>query len=437
MDQWDVVIVGARCAGSSLAAHLAGAGLRVCVLDRSRFPSDTPSTHGIQPCGVQALDRLGVLDRVSETTMPIENAVVALGAARIYIEDSRSILGAPMLNVRRSTLDQILVENAVDAGAELRTQTNVSGLLHDNDRVCGVRTTTGDITARLVIGADGYRSTVARLVAAPEYAVTPAGRIFAWAYLDGVPRPAAGPATVWLGKPRSHGFLASPTDAGMFMAAITVDPDLKGSLLADREAFYRAAFHEWPELNAIIESGRVVGPVRIMSPRPGYFRRSAGPGWALVGDAGHFKDPTTGQGISDALRQTEQLAAAITQGLSGNQPLDQLIERWWRWRDKDAWPMYWFAHDLGAVGPTPAIVGEVQRRIAADPRLTQRLIRVLNHELPPSSLTPVSVLSRALLTTLRHNTGRRRVVLHEARGLVRDELARQRRRFGAPALNVG
>src|SRR6266567_662430 len=102
--RFDVVIVGARCAGAPLAILLARAGLRVCVLDRSRFPSDTPSTHGIQPAGVRMLDDLGVGARLRRITPPIDNAVVALSQSRIEYRGITALLGSPMLNVRRISL---------------------------------------------------------------------------------------------------------------------------------------------------------------------------------------------------------------------------------------------------------------------------------------------------------------------------------------------
>src|SRR5438067_10087901 len=123
--RFDVVIVGARCAGAPLAVLLARAGLRVCLLDRSRFPSDTPSTHGIQPAGVRVLDDLGVGTRLREISPPIDDAVVALGRSRIEYRGITALLGSPMLNVRRMSLDALLVEAAAEAGASDMTQTTV------------------------------------------------------------------------------------------------------------------------------------------------------------------------------------------------------------------------------------------------------------------------------------------------------------------------
>jgi menaquinone-9 beta-reductase len=146
---YDAIVVGARCAGSPLATMLARAGLSVCLLDRASFPSDTPSTHGIQPPGVKVLDRLGVLEELLKTTTPVENGLIAFNELRVEAHGVSRVLGAPMLNVRRLTLDAVLLEAAVAAGAEARTGTNVTGLLREGGRVVGVETCAGDLRRRL------------------------------------------------------------------------------------------------------------------------------------------------------------------------------------------------------------------------------------------------------------------------------------------------
>ena len=435
-EHFDVIIVGARCAGSPLATLLSRAGMRVCVVDRAGFPSDTPSTHGVQPSGVTILDQLGVLEPLLKVAPAIERGMVQMDDVRIEVGGLSELVGAPMVNARRVTLDAILLDGAAAAGAEVRTRTAVTSLLEDGGRVVGVETTAGELRAPLVVGADGARSTVARLVGAAEYHRTPPGGIFLWAYLEGVPAENDG---LWLGKIGDHGFLASPTDSGLFMAAVVLPMDRREELRRDRETAHAAALTHWPELEASLAGARQVGPIRMMSRWHGFFRESAGPGWVLVGDAGHFKDPTPGQGISDALRQAVELAAAIEQALGGAASADQPLHDWWAWRDRDAWEMYWFAHDMGAPGPTPLVVREIQRRIAADPQLTEGLLRVLNHDLAPSkAFTPALALaatSKALLTS----RGQRRVVLREARTILANQLrrrargpARRRHRHHAP-----
>src|SRR5947208_9519639 len=211
-EQFDVAIVGARCAGSPLAALLAGRGLRVCVVDGALFPSETLSTHVIQPCGVAALRRLGVLDSLlAAGAVPLTRFTLVAGDARIDadLEDEAEAFGAPGLCVRRVTLDELLVRAAAAAGAEVRTGEKVCSLLQDNGRVEGVETARGALRARLVVGADGRRSTVAALVGAGEYHVAPPGRLFAWAYFEGVTDPEP---RLRLGRLGALAFLASPTD---------------------------------------------------------------------------------------------------------------------------------------------------------------------------------------------------------------------------------
>jgi 2-polyprenyl-6-methoxyphenol hydroxylase-like FAD-dependent oxidoreductase len=422
---FDVIVVGARCAGSPLATLLARAGLRVCLLDRARFPSDTPSTHGVQPSGVRILERLGVLERLLEVATPIERGTIALDEARIEVDAISERLGAPMLNVRRIVLDAVLLEAAGAAGADVRTCTAVTGLLEEDGRVVGVATSAGGLRARLVVGADGARSTVAGLVGATEYHRTPPGRIFAWAYFDGADAP---DDKVWLGSIGDHAFLASPTDAGLFMAAVTFAQDRRDELRGDRAAAHGAALTGWPDLDACLATAARVGPVRMMSRWHGYFRRSAGAGWVLVGDAGHFKDPTPGQGISDALRQTAALAPAIVDALGGTRRPDDVLHDWWRWRDRDAREMYWFAHDMGSPGRTPPLRAELRRRVAADPEFAYGLLRVLNHELAPSALFTPSLALAVTAQALRTGREDRGAVLREAVSLVATDVLRRARR---------
>jgi menaquinone-9 beta-reductase len=422
-ESFDVIVVGARCAGAPLATMLARDGLRVCLVDKDRFPSDTLSTHGIQPTGVQVLERIGILDSLLELAPPILRLRMVFDDDAAPVSDVVAITGAPGLSLRRITLDEILVKAAAEAGAEVRTQTTVTGLLMDSNRVAGITTTSGELRAPLVVGADGARSTVAKLVGAREYHPTPNGRVFMWAYYEADPTN----GEMWIGKIGDHTYLGLPTDSGLTLIGICPSIGRRDEVRADREAVYEAGLRAWPELHAGVEGARRDGPVRTMANLRGFFRASAGPGWALVGDAGHFKDPTPGQGIADALRQSEKLAAAIKCAHAGGpDKADQILRDWWRWRDEDAWEMYWFAHDIGVAGPTPALQREAQRRIAADPELTTAMVRVLNHELRPSEAFTPSFAVGAMAQALRDGRGRRQAIMREATMTAVNELRRWR-----------
>ncbi|MDX6649123.1 MAG: hypothetical protein QOJ97_1074 [Solirubrobacteraceae bacterium] len=428
-ESFDVIVVGARCAGAPLATMLARAGVRVCVVDKDRFPSDTLSTHAIQPAGVQVLERLGVLDALLKVAPPMLRGRMVFDDGVAVIDDVVAITGAPVLSVRRVTLDEVLVKAAVEAGAQVRTQTAVTGLLMDRGRVAGVRHNGGELRATFVVGADGTRSSVAKMIGAREYHRTANGRVFMWAYYEADPTN----GEMWIGKIADHAYLVTPTDNGLCLVAACPSIDRRDEVRADRDAVYEAGVRAWPELHEGVVGARREGPVHTMANMHGFFRVSAGPGWALVGDAGHFKDPTPGQGIADALRQSEKLAAAIERALGGGSGTpDRVLHDWWRWRDEDGWEMYWFAHDMGAAGPTPPLLRQAQRRIAADPELTAAAVRIFNHDLRPSQVFTSAFSLRTMAQALRRGRGQRRAILREARTIAINE-AHRRRAAGRPA----
>lgn len=416
--EYDVVVVGARCAGSSLATLLAQAGLRVCLVDRARFPSDTPSTHFIQPKGVSELERLGVLTKLRELAPGVEAIRLRFGDLTVEQSGGVARLGAPGICVRRRTLDAVLLEAAEQAGADVLAGTPVTGLVTAGGRVAGVSTPSREIRAALVVGADGASSTVGSLVGANDYHVTEPTRMFLWGYFGGARLP-EGPAAIWIGKVGATGFLGCPTDSGLYMAGLTIDIDQRREVLADRERSFRERISCWPELADIVRDAERVGPLHAMTKWRGFLRQSAGPGWALVGDAGHFKDPTPGQGISDAFRQSVRLADVIIAALpEGQQRLDAAVNDWWRWRDDDAWQMYWFAADLGAAGESGLVAQQIQRQLVRNPMLTERFVRIINHDVDPAALVSNSLAVRAVLAALRRHPKQWRNVVAEAREII-------------------
>src|SRR5437016_8221155 len=171
-DRFDVVVVGARCAGSPLATFLKRAGLSVCVVDQAEFPSDTLSTHMFQLSGIEILQKLGVFEKVlaSSGSPPITDCYMKFedvnlsGPPRLRANDPP----VPMLCVRRISLDVHLVDAAKSAGVEMRLHHRVTGLIEKHGRVAGVRVIdrggrVSTIEADLVVGADGRLSTIARL----------------------------------------------------------------------------------------------------------------------------------------------------------------------------------------------------------------------------------------------------------------------------------
>lgn len=425
-EQFDVVVVGARCAGSPLAAMLARRGLRVCLIDRAEFPSETLSTHVIQPCGVAVLGRLGVLDAaLAAGAAPLTRLTLVTHDVRLDAEFDVERFGAPGLCIRRIALDHLLVEAAASAGAEVRTGTRATALIQEDGRVDGVETDQGALRARLVVGADGRRSTVAHLTGAAEYHVAPPGRMFAWAYFEGVADPEARLRFARLGD---LAFVACPTDSGLYMAAVCPSWGDRNTFLADRESNFTAGVRVWPELADLLAGATRIGPIRVMTDWHGYFREAAGPGWALVGDAGNFKDPAPAQGIADALRQAEHLANAVETGLGGAAGIDDELRRWWRWRDQDADEMHWFATDMGAAGASPPLATQLIRDIAGDDHATDQLLSILNHDTRPSQLFTPRRLGGAAVRVARHRPRQIPAMIKEMATAVRNQVRRARGR---------
>jgi 2-polyprenyl-6-methoxyphenol hydroxylase-like FAD-dependent oxidoreductase len=434
VESFDVIVVGARCAGSPLATALAQRGLRTCVLDRSQFPSETLSTHVIQPQGVAVLDRLGVLDDVlAAGAVSLSRFSLVTDDAQIDAAIDPEEFGGPALCIRRITLDNVLVEAAGAAGADVRTGTAVRGLLREGDRVVGVETDGGSLRARLVAGADGRRSTVADQAGAAEYFRAPAGRMFAWAYFEGVP----GDGQLRLGSRGELNFVASPTDAGLYLAAVCPSLGAKDAFLAERESSYMEGLEAWPELAGLLAGASRVGPIRVMASWHGYFREAAGPGWVLLGDAGNFKDPSPAQGIADALRQAERLAEAIETGLNGTGDIDGELRRWWRWRDDDGFEMHWFATDMGAPGAPRQLAAQFMRDIAADEGMTRGFLRVLNHEVSPSRFFTLPRGVRAIARAARQRPVQIPTLAREVIVELRNQVDRSRQRSRAPSGGTG
>lgn len=429
--KFDVVIVGARCAGSPLAALLARQGVRVALIERAKFPRDTLSTHIFEAPGINLLTRLGVQDRVHATgAEPIRQLDLRQDefAATVEPRLRPGDIGGAM-SVRRFLLDPILAEAAQDAGAVVMMETAVTGLVQ-NGRVTGVRVSAGgserEFSARLVVGADGRNSTVAKLIGARKYHVVPSERFLYWGFFEGAD-PGPIPELVfhhWDGRV----VVACPADSGLYQVIVIPDHRLLPQFRADLERAFmdqaRACAPVAEKLVGARRVGKLLGIVRWQS----FFRESAGPGWALVGDAGQFKDPTPGQGMTDAFRQAEAMAPAIAAHIGGsNAELDRAMAKWARWRDRDAFEHHWMACDLGAAGRGPIVVPTMMRRLERSGKL-DRFADLLQHRTLPSRVFSPPLLLSSAATMLARKDCPRPAILREVRQLVMTDARRKRLR---------
>lgn len=350
---YDAIIVGARCAGSPTAMLLARKGYRVLLVDRATFPSDTVSTHIVQPLAASALSRWGLLDRLSATgSPPIDTYTYDFGP--FTLTGAPGTTEAPLAYCpRRTILDKLLVDAAVGAGAEIREGFTVEQVLIEGGRVVGIKghSKGGDSVterANVVIGADGRHSLVAEAVRPEQYHEKPPLLAAYYTYWSGLPM--NGRFETYI-RP-SRGFAAAPTHDGLTMIVVGWPYAEFDAHKQDIEGTFLDVFNLTPAFAERVKDAR--REARFMGAVvPNYFRKPYGPGWALVGDAGYNKDPITAQGITDAFRDAEACVTALDDAFTGARSFDEAMAGYQRARDEHVLAMYEFTCELAMLEPPP------------------------------------------------------------------------------------
>ena len=350
-NKYDVIVVGARCAGSPTAMLLARIEYKVLVVDKATFPSDTISTHLIHPPGMSALRRWGLNDEVIATGCPpIDTYAFDMGPITLTGHPGtpdEPVSYAP----RRTVLDKVLVDAASRAGAEVREGFTVEEIVSDDGRVTGIRGhdkggKTVTEQARVVIGADGRHSVVARDVKPEQYNEKPALQASYYSYWSGLPM--NGRFEAYSRGDRAFAVWPTNDDLTLIVAGWPIaqfeenKKDIEGNFMSMLGLV--PAFAE--RVRNAKRADRFYGAFV-----PNYFRKPFGPGWALVGDAGYNKDFITAQGISDAFRDAELCANAVHDSLSGAQSFDDAMGEYQSTRDQRVIPMYEFTCDFAKLEP--------------------------------------------------------------------------------------
>lgn len=365
-DSHDVVVVGARCAGAATAMLLARQGFDVALVDRADLPSDTLSTHALARGGVVQLARWGLLDDVlASGAPPVRSASFVLPDGRIDREIKNRAGLDFVLAPRRYILDAILLRAAEEAGATVRTGGSVTGTVTDRSgRVTGVALRdradrTSLLSSRLVVGADGVRSRVARSVGARMLEERPADASATYTYVAGLD---ADGFEFHIGAKAFAGVF--PTHGGEANVWMCLPGDRARIVATDREHGFLSLLKDAsPALAERVAAARITAPIRTALDLPNHVLEAVGPGWALVGDAGYHRDPITGHGITDAFRDAELLARRAGQLLRGDLSEAAALAAYQTERNDALAPIFEVTWQMAQFPPVDRFV-ELQKRLA-------------------------------------------------------------------------
>jgi flavin-dependent dehydrogenase len=384
---YDVIVIGARCAGASTAMLLARKGYKVLLVDRATFPKDIPHGHFIHRHGPRCLQRWGLLDQIVATNCPPVTSITT-DYGEIPLTGRELIVDGVALGYgpRRVVLDKVLIDAAVEAGAELREGFTMEGLTTDGDRITGIRGRErgrgSAVTERasITVGADGRNSHLARAVQAPKYEVTSPLTCWYFSYWSGVPHDGLQVAV------RGNKVLfAFPTTDGLFGLFVAWSSTELPTVRADIEGQLMAAVDEVPELADRVRAGRREERFYGMADVPNFLRKPYGPGWALVGDAGCHKDPFLALGICDAFRDAELLVEALHSGLSGRYLLEQAMADYECQRNKATMVDYQQNLDRAQFKPLPAEMAQLRLALRGNQEDTNRYYMAIEGMIPPET----------------------------------------------------
>jgi flavin-dependent dehydrogenase len=386
-DMYDVIVVGARCAGSPTAMLLARKGYKVLVVDRATFPSDTVSTHLVHPPGVDALQRWGILDRLTATGCPpIHTYAFDMGPFEISgTPGPGNGTSAAAYGPRRTVLDKLLVDVASETGAEVREGFVVDEIVMRGGSVSGIRGhERGGVAvterARVVVGADGINSVVADAVSAPKYHEKLPIQSGYYSYWSGLPM--NGRFEAYEGPRRA--FAAWPTNDNLTLVVLgwPIDEfeanksDIEGHVL---EGIQRCSPKFAERMRGAKRQERFAGMAV-----PNFFRKPFGSGWALVGDAGYNKDFITAQGISDAFQAAEWCAEALDASFSGRSTFDEAMTRYQTTRDESSLAIYEFTAQFAAMQPPTPELQQVMQAVHGNQDAMNDFVRIIAGVVSPA-----------------------------------------------------
>ena len=399
----EVIVVGGGPAGSTVAFFLARAGCDVLLLDRAAFPRDKPCSEYLSPQASRLLNEFGVLDALESG--PSER----LTGMRVHAPNGATFQGSFRaatgfrafrdygLAVRRPILDATLLSRAGQAGARVRERVDVRDVARDaTGRVVGVvvrengRTFT--LSSRLVIGADGLRSVVARRTRLGSHGRWPR-RIALVRHYRGINHDSnVGDMHVFAGG--YAGF--APVGDGLTNVALVIPTRRSDDIGNDREAFMQRELMRHDRIAASLGAAYPATPVRAVGPFNWRARTAWIPGAVLVGDAADFFDPFTGEGIYAAMRGAELLTSYAWEVARAAQPskADIALAAYDRCRRREFAGKWAVERAIAAAVASPVLINRAAHALATRPELADTLVGVTGDFVPPSEVfRPSYILS--------------------------------------------
>jgi flavin-dependent dehydrogenase len=392
---YDAIVIGARCAGSPTAMLLARRGYRVLLVDKATFPSDTISTHMLHPPAVAALKRWELLDSVAATGCPpITRYSYDFGPITVAGSPRAADGVTEGYCARRIVLDDILVKAATAAGAEVREAFTVEELVFDDGAVTGIRghAKGGDTVtehARVVVGADGKHSLVAKAAGVEHYNEVPQLQTGYYAYWSNLP---AEGFENHIRAEQGRGFAAIPTNDGLTCVVGGWPYAQFAENRKDYEGNYMRMLELVPEFRERLSGATPESRLAAVGDLRGFFRKPYGQGWVLAGDAGYHKDPITAFGITDAFRDAEGISAAIDDSFSERRSFDDAMGAFQQARDEESLPVYGFTCDFAKIEPPPPEMQQLLGAVSQDQAAADDFVSVMAGTLPaPAFFAPENV----------------------------------------------
>ncbi|WP_455821277.1 NAD(P)/FAD-dependent oxidoreductase [Pseudomonas cerasi] len=407
MERYDFIIIGASVAGSSVAIHLASKGNTVLLIDRCNFPRDRLSTHFMWPRGVSYLNRLGVMDAIAAKTptfremhISVENIDMTGAVPLEHVKSRFELLHNDAAGVtdlycgpRRYFLDEVLLNKAASAGAEIRQGVGFYSVIEENGRVAGINAMTADgrlfsAKARLVIGADGKKSEFADAVNSAVLSHQEESTYAWFGYYSGISCDGL--------RIKNRGRMGTalfPTSDGTHMV-LTYGPGSwwKDFSTSPEKNFLHTIKFCDEALHDMMPSARREQPFKGCNKMVAFKRVNIGPGWVLIGDAASFKDQVTAMGMTHALRDAELLSDCLNRAMDKNRSLDAALTAFHDAREDDYNSYYDFVCQTSKLILKTADELAQVRHVASCQRRTNNFIAQFGDTLPFGQPTAGEIL---------------------------------------------